>query len=218
MVASRQMEVQFYRGVARQRRLESSSLAKGIRKSAFPFLRKYIVLKAKRVGADLLEVAAPEIAQFVSCRKKFKSAAKSVGRQNLRKHLGSGSRKKLLAESFQQNLQHKPVGRGESFFTKTSHKLYRVIFGTKFCGSCWDLGGKVPAVDYVLLFRERNICPTISLDGNCIEFELQTDRNYYVDWRQTYLAVKLNFVKGRSNEPYIIKEVTKGAQRGGKSL
>ena len=58
------------------------------------FLRKYIVPAAKRVAADLLEFAVPEIAEVVSGRKKFETAAKSVGRQTLRKQLGSGSRKR----------------------------------------------------------------------------------------------------------------------------
>ena len=49
---------------------------------------------AKRVGADLLEFAVPEIAEVVRCRKNFKTAAKSVGRETLRKQLGSGSRKR----------------------------------------------------------------------------------------------------------------------------
>ena len=34
---------------------------------------------AKRVGADLLEFTAPEIAEVVSGRKNFETAAKSVG-------------------------------------------------------------------------------------------------------------------------------------------
>ena len=59
----------------------------------FQFLRKYIVPAAKRVGADLLDFAEPEIAEVVSGRKNIKTAVKSVGRQTLRKQLGQGSRK-----------------------------------------------------------------------------------------------------------------------------
>ena len=33
-----------------------------------------------------------------------------------------------------------------------------------------------------------------------MEFDIQTDRNYYDDLRQTYLALKLNFPKGRGYE------------------
>ena len=42
------------------------------------------------MGADLMEFAAPEISGDVSGRKKNKSAAKKIGRQILRKMLGSG--------------------------------------------------------------------------------------------------------------------------------
>ena len=39
--------------------------------------------------------------------------------------------------------------------------------------------------------------------------EYQTDRNYYVDLRQIYLALKLKFVRGRGYETYNTKEVKK---------
>ena len=71
-----------------------------------------------------------------------------------------------------------------------------------------DLGVKVPVVDDVLSSHDQKIFPT-SLDQNCIEFELRTDRNYYVDLRQTYLAMKLKLVRGRGYETYKSKEVKK---------
>ena len=93
MVASREVEIPYYRGVGRQRGRGFGALAQVIERTAIPFLRKYIVPAAKRVGADLLEFAVPEIAEVVSGRKNIKTAAKSVGRQTLRKQLGEGSRK-----------------------------------------------------------------------------------------------------------------------------
>ena len=72
-----------------------------------------------------------------------------------------------------------------------------------------NLGGKVPVVDDVFSSHEQEIYPTTSLDENCIEFEFQTDRNYYVDFRQTYLALKLKLVKGRGYATYNTKEVIK---------
>ena len=72
-----------------------------------------------------------------------------------------------------------------------------------------SLGGKIPVVDDVLSSQEQEIYPTTSLDENCIEFEFQTDRNYYADLRQTYLALKLKLVKGRGYETYNIKKVKK---------
>ena len=70
-------------------------------------------------------------------------------------------------------------------------------------------GGKVPVIDAVLLSHEQVIYPTTSLDENCIEFDFQTDRNYYVDLRQTYLVLKLKIVRGRYYETYNTKQVKK---------
>ena len=39
-------------------------------------------------------------------------------------------------------------------------------------------GVKIPVVDDVLSFHEREIYPTTSLDENSIEFEFQTDRTF----------------------------------------
>ena len=94
MVASRQVKIPFHRGVGRQHGRGFGALAQPIGRTAFPVLRKYIVSAAKRVIADLLEFAMPEIAEVVSGRKNFKTAAKTVGRQTLRKQLGSGSRRR----------------------------------------------------------------------------------------------------------------------------
>ena len=90
MVASREVEIPYYRGVGRQRGRGFGALARVIGRTAFPFLRKYIFAAAKRVDADLLEFDVPEIAEVVSGRKNIKSAAKSVGGQTLRKQLGEG--------------------------------------------------------------------------------------------------------------------------------
>ena len=69
-----------------------------------------------------------------------------------------------------------------------------------------NLGGNVPIVDDVLSSHEQEIYPTTSLDENCIEFEFQTDRNYFVDLRQSFLALKLKFAKRRGYDTYESKE------------
>ena len=61
----------------------------------------------------------------------------------------------------------------------------------RFVAVSGNLGRKSPVVDDVLLSHEQEISPTTSLDENCIEFEFQTDRNFIVDLRPTYLALKL---------------------------
>ena len=69
-----------------------------------------------------------------------------------------------------------------------------------------NLGGKVQIVDNVLSSHEQEFYPTTSLDENCLEFEFQTDWNYYVDLRQSFLALKLKFVKCRGYDTYESKE------------
>ena len=60
-----------------------------------------------------------------------------------------------------------------------------------------NLGRKFPIADDVLSSHEQEFYPTSSLNENCKEFEFQTDRNYYVDLRPPFLALKLKFVIGR---------------------
>ena len=122
MVASREVDIPFYREVGRQRGREFSALAQVIGRTVIPFLRKYIVPAAKRVGADLLEFAVPEIADVVIGRKNIQTTAKSVARQTLRKQLGEGncrrtggSRKMSASRVIPKNLQNKSVGREETF-------------------------------------------------------------------------------------------------------
>ena len=113
MVASRQVEIQYYGAVGRQRGRGFGALAQVIGRTAIPFLRKYIVPAAKRVGADLLEFAVPEIAEVVSGRKNFKTAAKSVGKQTLKKQLGEGkgSHRRKGAEVVRQGSRKRTASR-----------------------------------------------------------------------------------------------------------
>ena len=85
MVASRQVENPFYRGVGRQRGREFAAQAIG--RTAIPFLLQYIVPAAKRVDADLLEFAVPEIAEVVSGRK-FQDSCKECGMTHSEKTVG----------------------------------------------------------------------------------------------------------------------------------
>ena len=61
---------------------------------------------------------------------------------------------------------------------------------------------KVQVVDDVLSSHEQEFYPTTALDENSIEFEFQTDRNFYVDLRQTYFILKIKLVKGRGFDNY----------------
>ena len=120
MVASRQVEVPYYRAVGRQRGWGFGALAQVIGRTAILFLRKYIVPAAKRVGADLLEFAVPEIAEVVSGRKNFQTVARSVGRQTRRTHLGEGSHRQIRGRKQRKIIPPKS--------TKQSSRSRRDIF------------------------------------------------------------------------------------------
>ena len=218
MFASRQVEIPYYRAVGRQRGRGFGALAQVIGRTAIPFLRKYVVPAAKRVSADLLEFAVPEIAEVVSGRKNFKTAAKSVGRQTLRKQLREGSHRQIRGRKQRKIIPTKSTKQPNRSRRDIFCKHFTLIMSNNnfryqtFVAVSGNLGGKVPIVDDVLSSHEQEIYPTTSLDQNCIEFEFQTDRNYYVDLRQSFLALKLKFVKRRGYDTYESRE-KKGAQR-----
>ena len=112
MVASNTLQLSYYKGIGCQRGRGFGAPVQIIGRTAIPVLRKYIVPAAKRVGADLLEFAVPELADVFSGKKNFKTAAKNVGRQTLRKQLGCGKQKRSI-----------PVIK-----LKRSSRLCRVIF------------------------------------------------------------------------------------------
>ena len=121
MVASKQVEIPFYRGNGRQRGRGYGALVQVIGRTALPFLREYTVPTAKRVCADLLEFAVPEIAEVVSSRKKFKTVAKCVGRQTLRKQLVSGSGKRSASRVIPTKSAKQISRSRRNIFTNLSH-------------------------------------------------------------------------------------------------
>ena len=114
------------------------------------------------MGADSFEFAVQENAVFVSGRKNFKTAAKSVGRQTLRKQMCSGSMKKVKAESFQQNPQNTSVYRKKQFYKHFSTIMSSNFRYHTFVEVSGNLRGKVPVVEDVLLSHEKEISPTTS--------------------------------------------------------
>ena len=119
----------------------------------------------------------------------------------------------MPAESFQQNQQSKSVSREQTFYKHFSLIMSSNFWYQSFVVVSGSLAGKVPVVNDVLSSHEQEIYPTTSLDGNCIEFEFQTDRNYYVELRQTYLVLKLKLVRGRGYETYNTKEVKRNTKK-----
>ena len=115
-LASRQEEIPFYKGIGGQPGRRFGALAQIIGRTAVPFLRVYIVPLAKHVGAGLLELAVPEIADVDSGKKNFKTAAKSVGRQTLNKQLSSGCKKASASRFNPTKSATETICRKETFY------------------------------------------------------------------------------------------------------
>ena len=144
MVALRQVEISYYRAVGRQKGRWFGALAQLIGRTAIPFLRKYFLLAAKRIGADLLDFAVPENAEVVSGRKNFKTAAKSVGRQTLRKQLGEGSHRQIRGRKQRKSIPTKSTKQSSrsrrDIFTNISRwSCQTTIFGTNLLWQCLEI-------------------------------------------------------------------------------
>ena len=93
MVAQSSANFSNFCGHARQRGRGFGALAQTLGRTAIPFIKKYIVPAAKKIGADLFEIAAPDFGKVVRGRKKIKTFAKDVGTKTVRKQLGGGKKK-----------------------------------------------------------------------------------------------------------------------------
>ena len=133
MVAPRQVEIPFYRGISRQRGQGHRSLAQIIGRTVFPFLHNIIVSDAQRVGANFREFAVPEVADVVCGGEKFKTAAKRVGRQTLRKQLGSCSRKRSASRVIPTKSAKQTSWSRRDFFYKHISLIMSSYFWHFFC-------------------------------------------------------------------------------------
>ena len=56
---------------------------------------------------------------------------------------------------------------------------------------------KVPVLETFISSYTQEVFPSTSTDENSIEFEFETDRNLYLDMRDTHISLKLQLFKGR---------------------
>ena len=66
-----------------------------------------------------------------------------------------------------------------------------------FTNTSLEIFGKVPVLETIMSSYTQEIFPSTSLDESSIEFEFETDRNLYLDMRDTHLSLKLQLFKGR---------------------
>ena len=128
MVASRQVEIPYCRAIGRQRGKGLGALAQVFGRTAIPFLRKYVVPAAKRIGVDMLKFAAPEIGEVI--RRPQRVWESKLRKINWVPVVNRG-------ESFQQNLLNNPVGREETFLQTFLVDHVEQFSVPNFCGSVW---------------------------------------------------------------------------------
>ena len=114
MVAQDQLP--YFRGHARQRGRGFGALAQTIGRTAIPFIRRYVVPAAKRVGADLISAAAPDIGDLLTGKKKVKAFAKDVGVKTLRKQIGAGKKTPHFYEKHFKKAVAVVVAQEKTFF------------------------------------------------------------------------------------------------------
>ena len=73
-----------------------------------------------------------------------------------------------------------------------SHFRYGV-----FTKSSLEIFDKVPVLETIMSSYTQEIFPGTSMDESSIEFEFETERNLYLDMRDTHLRLKLQLFKGR---------------------
>ena len=66
-----------------------------------------------------------------------------------------------------------------------------------FTNSSLEIFDKVPVLETIMSSYTQEVFPSTSLDESSIEFEFETDRNLYLDMRDTHLSLKLQLFKGR---------------------
>ena len=75
-----------------------------------------------------------------------------------------------------------------------SHFWYGV-----FTNSSLEIFDKVPVLETIMSSYTQKVFPINSVDESSIEFEFETDRNIYLDMRDTYLSLKLQLFKGKED-------------------
>ena len=93
MVAQISAKFPNFRGPASLRDRIFGALAQTFGRYAIPFIKTYIVTSAKRIGADLFQIAAREIEEVASGRKKPQNICKRCWNKNSSNQLGGGKKK-----------------------------------------------------------------------------------------------------------------------------
>ena len=118
MVAQSSIIFPIFRGHAKQRGRRFGALAQHLGRSAISFIKKCIIPAAKRIGADLFEIAAPDIGEVVSGRKNSKHLQKMLEQKQFENSWEVEKRNPSVEqESFFKKIVQKSVALSKTFLT-----------------------------------------------------------------------------------------------------
>lgn len=89
----------YFRGPVRQRGSGLGSLALRAVRVAIPFVSKYVIPSAKRVGKEFIKQLVPEALEIVSGKSTVKKAVKRAATNTAKKQLGGGTTRKRKIEN-----------------------------------------------------------------------------------------------------------------------
>ena len=155
-------------------------------------LRKELVqicLKSllQRLGKLLVDVKNSEHLQKKWEQKQFGKIWK-VEKENLSLE---------LVELFLEKVDRNTFDLAKKFLTIKNECKQNSFSVQDSTNSSLEIFDKVPVLETIMSSHTQEVLPSISLDERSFELEFETDRNLYVDMRDTYLSLKLQLFKGR---------------------
>ena len=123
MAAQNSADFPIFRGHATQHGTFFGALAQTLGRTAILFIKKYIIPAAKTIGPNLFEVAAPEIGEVVSGRKKTQNICKT--RKQIKLFVNNWEVKKrkpnvelVEPDPFLEKVSRKPLALAKKFLKK----------------------------------------------------------------------------------------------------
>ena len=89
----------YFKGVRRQRGRGFGALARTVARTTLPFLKKYVLPAAKKIGRDVIKSAIPEIGGVLSGQTSIKKAVKKTAKSTIQKQVGGMKKSKNTRQS-----------------------------------------------------------------------------------------------------------------------
>lgn len=127
-----QASMPYFRGATRQRGrglLTASAVigaARTIYPIAKPFVKKYVLPAAKRLGTSFIENVVPEVKEIIHGRQKFSRGMRKAAKKTLKSQIGGGrkrgriAKKKRKKKKTSRRKKTKRSSRSRNFFAKSN--------------------------------------------------------------------------------------------------